>query len=145
MQVVHCICSIFYILINFSKRYHNLFTYLCHKKSYAVRHSVRAGSGPRRRPHLPPPPPLMTYAHTILLGEKLSGSGVKNIRRWKNYPAAEYSSGGRGWAKNKQKYLAVPKLVAQCQKNPIPYLNTLRDHSLSLYITKNTTLTHCRN
>ena len=45
---------------------------------------------PRRRPRLPPPP--ATYAHTILLGEKLSGGGVKNIRWRKNYAAAEYLS-----------------------------------------------------
>ena len=35
------------------------------------------------------PPP--TYAHTILLGEKLSGGGVKIIRQRNNYP------GRRGW------------------------------------------------
>ena len=48
------------------------------KKIYGVRHSVRAGSSPRRRPRLPPP----NYAHTILLGGK-------TIPRRKNYSAAE--------------------------------------------------------
>ena len=61
-----------YILFIFSKLYQILFTYLNHKKSYDVRHSVRSGSNPRRRLHLHPPPP--THAHTILRG--------------KNYPAA---------------------------------------------------------
>ena len=37
------------------------------------------------------PPP--NDAYTILLSEKLSGAGVKNIRLRKNYPAAEYLSG----------------------------------------------------
>ena len=39
----------------------------------------------------------------------------------------------------------MPEIVAQCRKYPIPYLNTLRDHSISLFITKNTVLLHYRN
>ena len=49
-------------------------------------HSVRAGSSPRRRPRLSPPP---TSAHTILLMGKLSDGGEIIPRRRKNYPAAE--------------------------------------------------------
>ena len=83
---------------------------------------------------LPPPP---TYAHTILLGEKISGGG--KIMRWRNfYP-------GRARVAKNQKNLTVPKIVAQCRKYPIPNLNTLRDRSISLYINKNTILIHCRN
>ena len=67
---------------------------------------------PLTGPHLPPP----TSAHTILLGEKLSGGGVKIIRRRNNYP-------GRARVPiNSKKY---PKIVAQCRKYPIPYLYTL--------------------
>ena len=40
--------------------------------------------------------------------------------------------------------LTVPKIVAQCRKYPIPYLNTLRDHSISLYNTEDTILIHFR-
>ena len=43
------------------------------------------------------------------------------------------------------KKLALPKLVAQFQKYHIPYLKTLPDLSISLYITKNTILIHCRS
>ena len=38
----------------------------------------------------------------------------------------------------------MPKIVAQCQKYPIPNLNTLRDQSISLYNTINTISIHCR-
>ena len=82
------------------------------------------------------------------LGEKLSG-GVKNS------PAAEKLSGGLkmigrrniypGRAQVGQNLEKNSKIVAQCRKQPIPYLNTLRDHSISLYITKNNILIHCRN
>ena len=33
-----------------------------------------------------PPAPPPTYAHTILLGEKISSGGLKTIRRRNNYP-----------------------------------------------------------
>ena len=84
---------------------------------------------------LPPPPP--TYAHTILLAEKLSGGGVKIMRRQNIYKGAvgvREVGGGRGWAKGRnyfRKNFTVLKIVAQCRKYPIPYLNTLRDHLCS--------------
>ena len=57
------------------------------QKSYGVRKSFHAVSNPCRRLllfyHPPPPPHLPTYAHTILLVEKLSGGGVKIIRQHK--------------------------------------------------------------
>ena len=43
-----------------------------------------------------------------------------------------------------QKGLTVPKIVAQCRNYVFPYLITLRDPSIPLYITKITTLLHCR-
>ena len=73
------------------------------------------------------PPP--TSPHTILLGGKLSDGGI-------------IIPSGRRCTKIRKK---VPKTIAQYRKYPIPYLNTLRNHSISLYITKNTILIHCRN
>ena len=92
------------------------------------------------------PPP--TYAHTILIGGKLSAGGKDNRRR-KNSAGAGYlsraSAGGPKIRKKNRKNLTVPKIVAEYQKYHIPYLNTLRDHSISLYITKTAILIHCRN
>ena len=100
----------------------------------------------------PPPPLLLTLYY--YLGEKLTCGG-KIIRRPKNYAAAQKLSGGLkilrrrnnypGRAQVGQKFEQNPKIVAQCRKYPIPYLITLRDHSISLHITKNTILIHCRN
>ena len=87
---------------------------------------------------LPPPPP--TSAHTILLGEKIYPmveklcGGRINIRRQNKYPQ-NYPAAGAGGPKSRKR-LTVPKSVAQCRKYPIPDLNTLRDRSISLYITK---------
>ena len=81
------------------------------QKIYGIRHSVRADSNPRRRPHFTPPP---ISANTTLLGGKIirerqrkgavgvrEAGGGKNMRRQNNYPAAEQLyCGGRGWAKN---------------------------------------------
>ena len=62
----------------------------------------------------------------------------------KNYPPAEeLSEAGLGGPKL-QKNLAVTLTVAQCQKYTFPYLSTLRDHYISLYITKNTILIRFR-
>ena len=77
----------------------------------------------------------------------LEVGGGKIIRRLKKYPAAEYLSrpgaGGQKKRKNfSRKNLTLPKTVAECRKYPIPYLNTLRDHSITSYITKNTMLIH---
>ena len=73
------------------------------------------------------PPPLLMLT-LYYLGEELSGGG-KIFRRRKNYPAALKLCGGgiiipgmRGWAKILEKN---PKIVAQCQKYPIPYLYAL--------------------
>ena len=115
-----------------------------------------------------PPPP--TYAHTILLGGKFirerqrTVRGGKVIRRWrknykgasadgrrrKNYAAAEkLSRVGAGGPKIRnfffEKISQWRKLSAQFRKSSIPYLNTMRGHSISLYITKNTILLHCRS
>ena len=52
-------------------------------------HSVRAGSSPRRRPRLSPPPLLLTLYYSwenYPTAEKLSRGGVKIIRRRNNYP-----------------------------------------------------------
>ena len=96
------------------------------------------------------PPP--TSAHTILLGGKYirerqrTVGGAKVIRRLKKYPAAKKLSAQVGQKFDFfRKNFTVCKKVAQCQKYPIPYLNTLRDHSISLFVTKNTILLHCRN
>ena len=128
MQFLQCICSVFYFLNNLLKHYHNLFTKLNHKKNYGVRHSVRARSSPRKRPRLPPP----TYAHTRLLGEKLSGGGVKNIRRRNSYAAAEQRSrAGAGGPKNRKKIRNLSHtakntllhILIHC--GTIPYLYTI--------------------
>ena len=72
-----------------------------------------------------------------VLGEKLSGGGVKIMRRQNIYKGAvgvREVGGGRGWAKGRnhfRKNFTVLKIVAQCRKYPIPYLNTLRDHLCS--------------
>ena len=125
----------FYILINFLKLYQNLFTQPNHKKTYGVRHSVRAGSNPRRRPR---PPPLMLTLY--YLGEKLIGSvsgrqaaeklseGVKINRRRHNYPGRPQV--GKKFAK---KNFTVSITVAQCRKYPIPYLYTLSQTISYLY------------
>ena len=67
------------------------------------------------------------------------------IRRRNNYPGRERVSQEIG----KKSQIAencrtVAKIVSQCQKYPIPYPNTLRDHSISLYISKNTILIQYR-
>ena len=98
---------------------------------------------------LPSPPPLNFCSHHTFCGknypvaEKLSDGGVKNMQRRNIYP-------GRARVDQKlefffRKNLKVPKIVAQCRKHSIPYLNTLRGHSIFLYITKNNILFHCRN
>ena len=72
------------------------------------------------------PPP--TSAHTILLGEKLSGGG-------KTIP------GGRSWAKNSKKNSQCPKLSHRAEKKP--YSKSLYiepNYALSLYIEPNYTL-----
>ena len=57
------------------------------------------------------------------LGEKITGGGVKIIRRRKNYAAAEYLyRAGAGGPKIRKR---IPKIVAQCRKYPIPYLYKL--------------------
>ena len=63
-----------------------MFLHHNHKKSYGVRHSVRAGSNPRIRPRVLP---LPTYAHTMLLREKSSGGNRISLQRRKNFGAAE--------------------------------------------------------
>ena len=78
-------------------------------------------------------------------------SSVNSSRRSNNPPGRKAAEGvlqrmGQIFEeKFFSKKLTVPKIVAQCRKHPNPYLNTLRDHSISLYITKNTTLVDCRN
>ena len=98
------------------------------QKNYGVRHSVRAGSSPRRRHRLPPP----TYAHTILLGRKI-------IRRATNYAAAEQlSRAGAGGPKIRK------KKSENCRTVPnIPYPISLYiepNYTLSSYIEPNYTL-----
>ena len=52
------------------------------------------------------------------------------MRRRNKYP-------GRARVGQKfEKNLTVPKIVTQCRKYHFPYPNTLRDHSITLYITK---------
>ena len=87
-------------------------------------------------------------ANQELWVEKKS-DGVK-IMRWEIiYPAADWLSGAGAFGpkirNNFWKILTVRKIVAHCQKWAIPYLNTLRDNSIFLYINKNRILIHCRN
>ena len=107
-----------YYPTNFVKLYHNLFTKLNHKKGCSVRHSVRASSNPRRRPHFS----LPTSAHTILLGgklirrcKKLYGGGIF-IRPRNNFPR------GRGWTENSKKKFET---ISQCRKLSHSTENTL--------------------
>ena len=86
MQFIQSICSTLYILINFSKLYHNLFKII--KKSYGLRHSVRAGSNPADWFSSFPP---HFCSHYFIWGEKYPAaeklsSGVKIIRRRNKYP-----------------------------------------------------------
>ena len=79
------------------------------------------------RPRLPPP----TYAHTILLREKICGGGVKT------YPVALLIirggiiiRAGAGGPKLRKKN---PQTITQCRKYPNPYLYTLSQTIPYLY------------
>ena len=63
-----------------------------------------------------------------------SSAGVITNRRRNNYALQRAAAP----QKNRifEKKLTVPKIAAQCQKNPILYLDTLQDHSISLCITR---------
>ena len=78
------------------------------------------------------PPP--TYAHTILLGGKISSGGKIFPRRRKNYPVAEeISQAGAGGPKIRKK----TQNAQNCRTVPkIPY-------SISLYVEPNYTLSLC--
>ena len=81
------------------------------------------------------PPLPQLCSHYITWGKKYPATktlcgGRIIIQRRNSYAAVE--AGGPKIQKN----LTVPINVAQCRKNPILYLNILRDHSISLYITK---------
>ena len=93
--------------------------------------------------------PLPTYAHTILLEEKLNGGIVKIIGDrqrtvggvkviWRRSKLSGRERVGQKFEKSP----IVPEIVAQCQNYPIPYLNTLREpfHILLHY----TISKHCR-
>ena len=76
------------------------------------------------------PPP--TYAHTILLGEKTSGGGVKKFQRRNNYAAPEQiSRAGAGGPKNGKKIRNLSHSAENTlrhiliQFGTIPYLYTL--------------------
>ena len=65
-------------------------------------------------------------------------AGVKINRRGHNHPGRAQL--GKNFKKFFRKDLTVPKIVGQCRKYPIPYLNTLREPFLIHY----TILTPCR-
>ena len=121
-----------YILINFLKLYHNLFTWLNLRKSYGVRHSVLAGSIPANWSSSPPPPLMLTLYYW-----------GKIIWRRKNYAAAEKLSGLSAAGPKIRKNLTVTKIVAQCRKYPIP----LRNHSISFAQSRTLSpiFIHCRS
>ena len=73
---------------------------------------------------------------------KLSG-GVKTMQRRKNYPRR--ARVGQKFEKFFRRKSHSAENCGTVPKNLIPYLNTLRDLSISLYITKNTILIYCRN
>ena len=138
--------SYLYILINFSKLYRNLFTWLTHKKSYGVRHSVRAVSNLRRRLH-PPPPTLCSHYTTWgkitkrrrkiirerqrkwAVGVREVG-GVKYIRRHNNFPVA-----GAGGTKTRKKSHSAENCCT-VPKTPYPIARRTLIHY--------TILIHCR-
>ena len=72
-------------------------------------------------------PPPHFCSHYTTAAEKLPCGGVKTIRRRNNYP------GRAQVGRNFEKKLTVPKSVAQCRKNPIPYLYTLSQTIPYLY------------
>ena len=94
---------------------------------------------------LPPPPLMLTlyyWGKNYPVAENLCGGRlIKKERQRRGAVGLRevgggiFIRGGRGWTKNSKKNLTVLK-----QKYPIPYLNTLRDHSIFLYVTKNTIL-----
>ena len=148
---MQCLSSTFHILINVFKLKHNLF-YKAQSQKKLWRRALRPRRFESRWLVLFPPP---TSAHTILLVEKLYGSvsgrqaaeklsgGVKNMR-WRNI-CPGWARVDQNFEKKISKKSHSAKIVAQYRKYPIPNLNTLRYHSISLYITKNTTSIHCRN
>ena len=69
------------------------------------------------------------------------GGGRINIRRQNSYPRRARVD--QKIEKKIRKSLKVQEIVAQCREYSNPYL--LRDHSISLYITKNTILLFCPN
>ena len=103
VQFIHCMCSTFYILINFLKLYHNLLHSSITKKAMASgtpSAHVRVPLGDLV--FLPPPPPHLC-SHYTTWGKNYkgasaegsrreAGSGVKNIQWRKNYAAAEHFS-----------------------------------------------------
>ena len=87
------------------------------------------------------PPLLLTLYY---LGEKSDDAkilcGGRIIIRWRNI----YQAVGAGGPNVQKQNHTVPTTVPQCPKFLFPDLNTLRDRSISLYITKDTILIHCR-
>ena len=122
-------CNLYNVVVQiytFQLTFQNFTTIFLHssitKKSYGVRHSVRTGSNPRRRPRLSYLPPHLRSHYTTW--------GKNTRRRRKNYARCKKicggrrnireqqrtAGGGRGWAKKSEKISQSRNLSRSAKK-----------------------------